>query len=277
MNDTSSSYFPQIADISKAYQRIKSVVKHTPLEYNANLSEEFQAQIYLKREDLQVVRSYKIRGAFNKMSCLTQEELNRGVVCASAGNHAQGLAYACNKLQIKGTIFMPAPTPKQKVRQVRMFGKNYVDIILVGDTFDDAQYEADAFCTTHNMVYVPPFNSKKIIEGQGTIAIEILEDAQQEIDFMFLPVGGGGLSSGIGSYFKQVSPHTQIIGVEPLGAPAMHESFRQNKLVKLDTIDKFVDGAAVKKVGHLNFPICKEVLKEVALVPEGKVCSCILK
>jgi threonine dehydratase len=277
MNQTSSSYFPQIADISKAYQRVKNVVKRTPLEYNANLSDEYQAQIYLKREDLQIVRSYKIRGAYNKMSCLTQEEIERGVVCASAGNHAQGLAYACNKLHIKGTIFMPAPTPKQKVRQVRMFGKEYVEIVLTGDTFDDAQFEADVFCRANNMVYIPPFNSKKIIEGQGTIAIEILEDADQEIDFMFIPVGGGGLSSGVGAYFKQVSPHTQIIGVEPLGAPAMYESLRTDNIVTLGTIDKFVDGAAVKKVGHLNFPICKEVLKEVALVPEGKVCSCILK
>ncbi|HNZ84831.1 MAG TPA: threonine ammonia-lyase [Paludibacteraceae bacterium] len=277
MNESRNSYFPQIADISKAYQRVKNVVKRTPLEYNANLSEEYQAQIYLKREDLQIVRSYKIRGAYNKMSCLSQEELERGVVCASAGNHAQGLAYACNKLRIKGTIFMPAPTPKQKVRQVRMFGKEYVEIVLTGDTFDDAQFEADVFCRANNMVYIPPFNSKKIIEGQGTIAIEILEDADQEIDFMFIPVGGGGLSSGVGAYFKQVSPHTQIIGVEPLGAPAMYESLRTDNVVTLGTIDKFVDGAAVKKVGHLNFPICKEVLKEVALVPEGKVCSCILK
>ncbi len=277
MNLSMNIYFPQVADISKAYQRLKNVVKRTPLEYNANLSEEFQAQIYLKREDLQVVRSYKIRGAYNKMACLTQEELNRGVVCASAGNHAQGLAYACNKLGIKGTIFMPAPTPKQKVRQVRMFGKQYVDIVLVGDTFDDAQLEADAFCKANNMVYIPPFNSKKIIEGQGTIAIEILEDADQEIDYMFIPVGGGGLSSGVGGYFKQVSPHTTIIGVEPKGAPAMYESFRTENIVTLETIDKFVDGAAVKKVGELNYPICKQVLKEIALVDEGKVCSCILK
>ncbi|MCS7004242.1 MAG: threonine ammonia-lyase [Cytophagales bacterium] len=275
--ESTSVYFPTITAITKAYQRLKQVVKRTPLELNTNLSEQYNANIYLKREDLQVVRSYKIRGAYNKISSLTTDEMQQGVVCASAGNHAQGFAYSCAKLKIKGVVFMPTPTPRQKINKVKFFGKEFVEVVLVGDTFDDAYAESLKFCQERNMIYVPPFDNEQVIEGQGTVGMEILEDAETEIDFLFMPIGGGGLSAGVGSYFEQVSPQTQLIGAEPAGAPAMYESFKQNQIVTLEQIDKFVDGAAVRRVGNLTFEICRRVLKDIVLVPEGKVCSTILK
>ncbi len=268
---------PSAANIINAHKELKNVVVRTPLQRNNNLSEKYQAEIWLKREDLQVVRSYKIRGAYNKITSLSEEERSRGVVCASAGNHAQGLAFCCNLLKIKGVIFMPSPTPQQKIKQVKMFGKSYVEVVLTGDTFDDAYNEAIKFCEGHNSVFVHPFDDEKVIEGQGTVGLEILEDATSHIDYMFIPVGGGGLSSGVGSYFRQLSPDTKLIGIEPKGAPAMLEALKMGKVVTLDEINKFVDGAAVKRVGSRNFEICQEILEGVTLVPEGKVCSTILQ
>lgn len=264
-------------DIRKAGERLKGVVKHTPLDRNMNLSDQYKANIYLKREDLQVVRSYKIRGAYNLISSIPASELAKGIVCASAGNHAQGVAYSCHQLDIPGKIFMPNTTPKQKVTQVKMFGKQNVEVVLTGDTFDDAYLEAINDCKANHKTFVPPFDNPKIVEGQGTVALEILDDFQGKIDYVFVPVGGGGLTSGVLSYFKAMSPETRIIGVEPLGAPAMMESLKQKKVVTLDSIDKFVDGAAVKRVGDLNFKICSQFLDDIVLVPEGKVCSTIIK
>ena len=268
-----------VEDILNAAQRLRGIISSTPLMYNVNLSEQYQADIWLKREDLQVVRSYKIRGAYNKMSSLTQQELANGVVCASAGNHAQGVAYACQKLQVKGTIFMPIPTPKQKIKQVTMFGKDMVDIKLVGDTFDDASAQAERFCQEHQCQFIPPFNDPKVIEGQGTVGLEIHHEATEKIDYLFLPIGGGGLSAGVGSYFKQVSPATRLIGIEPQGAPAMKQSLERGENITLETIDKFVDGAAVQRVGELTFAICQEVFEKenVVTVPEGKICDTILR
>jgi threonine dehydratase len=263
--------------IMHADKLLRNIVVHTPLQYNANLSERYQANIWLKREDLQVVRSYKLRGAYNKISSLSREELDRGVVCASAGNHAQGLAFSCKLLKIKGTIFMPTPTPSQKIKQVKFFGREYVEIVLTGDTFDDAYKEAVKYCEEHNSVFIHPFDDEKVIAGQGTVGVEILEDAAENIDMLFVPIGGGGLIAGVGSYFKQLSPTTQIIGVEPLGAPAMKVSMEKGEVVSLEKIDKFVDGAAVQRVGNITFEICKEVISEITLVPEGKVCSTILQ
>jgi len=234
-------------NIISAGKLLSKVVNHTPLIRNNNLSEKYECNVYLKREDLQVVRSYKIRGAYNLIQSLTKEELINGIVCASAGNHAQGVAYSCNLLKIQGTIFMPTTTPKQKVTQVKMFGKTYVDIVLTGDTFDDAFAEAVSFNKEHNSMFVPPFDHRKIIEGQGTVGVEILHDINEPIDYIFIPVGGGGLASGIISYFNVYSPDTKIMGVEPAGAPSMTESIKAGKIVTLDAIDKFVDGAAVKK------------------------------
>jgi len=275
--EKSLDFLPQVGAIQDARERIKKVVIHTPLMENINLSERYKANVQLKREDLQVVRSYKIRGAYNKMTAMNREDLTRGVVCASAGNHAQGVAYSCHKLGVKGTIFMPNPTSKQKVTQVKMFGKDQVKVVISGDTFDDSYAEALSFADKHKAAFIHPFNDPMVMEGQGTVGLEILEDSSGPIDYLFLPIGGGGLASGVGSLFKQLSPHTKIIGVEPKGAPAMKESIDKGKLVTLPKIDKFVDGAAVQRVGDLTFQICKEVIDEMVLVPEGAVCSTILK
>jgi threonine dehydratase len=217
-----------------------------------------------------------LRGAYNMMSSLPQRQVEKGVVCASAGNHAQGFAYSCNKLKLKGVIFMPVITPNQKITQTRMFGEDWIEIRLVGDTFDDCAIAARKFTEENEMTFIPPFDDFKIIEGQGTVGVEILED-ESSVDYLFIPVGGGGLSAGVGAYFKTFSPKTKIIGLEPEGAPAMYESMKAGEPVTLQEIDRFVDGAAVKRVGDITFSICKEVLDDMHLVPEGKTCSTILK
>ncbi len=265
-------------DFDGARRRLKNIVNKTPLQLNSNLSKKYSANIYLKREDLQIVRSYKLRGAYNMMSTLPAEQLKNGVTTASAGNHAQGFAYSCKKLGIKGVIFMPFITPKQKVRQTMMFGEDNVQIVLVGDTFDDCAVAAKQYTETHGMQFIPPFDDYKIIEGQATVAMEILEDINSiTIDYVFLPIGGGGLASGVGSYFKIHSPGTKTIGVEPEGAPSMTAAFKADHPVTLDSIDRFVDGAAVKRVGDITYNICRQVLDDVSLVAEGKICSTILK
>ncbi|MBL7891417.1 MAG: threonine ammonia-lyase IlvA [Bacteroidia bacterium] len=263
--------------IKAARQKLKGVVTHTPLMHNLNLSGEFDAKIYLKREDLQVVRSYKIRGAYNKISSLTKEELKNGIVCASAGNHAQGVAYSCNLLAIKGVIFMPVTTPKQKIKQVKLFGKEQVSISLVGDTFDDAYKAALLYSEKHNCAFIHPFDDDEVIAGQGTVGLEILEDIKERIDYLFIPIGGGGLAAGVSSVFKNLSPGTKIIGVQPEGAPSMYEAMKAGKPVTLDSIESFVDGTAVKRSGEKTFEICKQTLDDIVLVPEGKVCTTILK
>ncbi len=265
-----------ILEFQQAADRLRKIINRTPLSLNANLSRKYSCNVYLKREDLQVVRSYKLRGAYNMMSSLPPEQLQKGVVCASAGNHAQGFAYSCKKLNVKGVVFMPIITPNQKVQQTKMFGEDFVETVLTGDTFDDCAVAAKKYTLEHGMVFVPPFDHYKIIEGQATVGMEILED-QAKIDYLFVPVGGGGLSAGVGSYFRIFSPQTKIIGVEPAGAPAMYESKLAGRPVTLESIDRFVDGASVKRVGDITFSICKEVLHDVHLVAEGKVCSTILQ
>lgn len=259
-----------------AAERLQNVVIRTPLTYNHALSRRYNCNIYLKREDLQVVRSYKLRGAYNMMSSLPAEQLQQGVVCASAGNHAQGFAYSCRKLNIKGVVFMPIITPNQKVSQTKMFGEGFVEVKLIGDTFDDCAAAAKQYTLEHQMTFIPPFDDLRIIEGQSTVGMEIMEDLS-EIDYLFVPVGGGGLSAGVGSYFKTFSPKTKIIGVEPEGAPSMTEALKAGKPVLLNQIERFVDGAAVKRVGDIAFDICKEVLDDMKLVPEGRICSTILR
>ncbi|MCZ4319140.1 threonine ammonia-lyase IlvA [Aequorivita viscosa] len=263
--------------VYQARERIKGVALHTPLMKNENLSEEFSAQVFLKREDLQPVRSYKLRGAYNKIVSLSAEEKAKGVVCASAGNHAQGVAYACSKLNIKATIFMPVTTPLQKTKQVKLFGKDNVEVVLKGDTFDESFVEASHLCSEIGSIFIHPFDDEKVIAGQGTIALELLEDSQAPIDYLFVLIGGGGLAAGIISVFKQLSPHTKIIGVEPAGAPSMKTSIKNGANTTIENIDKFVDGASVKRVGDKTFEICKESLKDIILVPEGKVCTTILR
>ncbi|CAL2094235.1 L-threonine dehydratase biosynthetic IlvA [Tenacibaculum sp. 190524A05c] len=273
----SKIYFPELKAIEEAAVTLKNVAAVTPLQQNFNLSNKYKANVLLKREDLQQVRSYKIRGAFNKISSLSSQELEKGIVCASAGNHAQGVALACNKKKIFGTIFMPAPTPKQKVEQVKMFGADYVTIKLVGDTFDDSYNEAIQNAELESKTFVHPFDDEKVIEGQATVGLEILEQSDDTIDYVFVPVGGGGLASGLSSVFKYISPQTKIIGVEPSGAPSMQLAIEKSEAVKLPSIDKFVDGAAVQKVGELTHKICLENLEKMITVPEGKVCQTILE
>jgi threonine dehydratase len=271
---TNTTIFPEL-HFHKAAVNLRKVVHHTPLQLHANLSRKYQCNVYLKREDLQVVRSYKLRGAYNLMSSLPEDQLVKGVVCASAGNHAQGFAYSCKKLGVKGVVFMPVITPKQKIRQTAMFGEEAIRIELAGDTFDDCAVAALEYTRANGMTFIPPFDHARIIEGQGTVGLEILEDTS-DIDYLFLPVGGGGLSAGVGAYFKTYSPQTKIIGVEPEGAPAMFQALKEGHPVVLKEIDRFVDGAAVKRVGDITFSICKEVLSDMLLIPEGKVCSVIL-
>ncbi|NGX83993.1 threonine ammonia-lyase IlvA [Aequorivita sp. KMM 9714] len=263
--------------IYEARERIKNVAVHTPLMKNENLSEEFSAQVFLKREDLQPVRSYKLRGAYNKIVSLAENEKSKGVVCASAGNHAQGVAYACNKLNISATIFMPVTTPLQKTKQVKLFGKDKVTIVLKGDTFDESFEEASRFCDKNGAIFIHPFDDEKVMAGQGTIGLELLDDSENAIDYLFLPIGGGGLAAGVSTVFKKLSPQTKIIGVEPAGAPSMKNSIEKNTNTTLEEIDKFVDGASVKRVGDKTFEICKDTLNDIILVPEGKICTTILR
>ena len=252
-------------------------VRETPLEFNKKLSERFGAKIYLKREDLQSVRSYKIRGAFARMSQLSNEEKNKGVICASAGNHAQGVALCCKEMQVKGTIVMPETTPKQKINMVKSFGEDWVTIILVGDTFDSAKYFAEKKSITEELCFIPPFDDEWVIAGQGTVGIEIMNQLTNSPDFVFVPVGGGGLAAGICSVMSEISTETKIIGVEPTGAPSMTEALKNGSPVQLNHIDKFVDGASVKRVGDLNFNICQNKLSKILLVDEGKICGTILQ
>lgn len=274
-----SASYSNLVNIEQIYQaqvRLKGIALQTPMTHNYRLSDQYDCQLFLKREDMQVVRSYKIRGAYNKMATMTPEQLENGVVCASAGNHAQGVAFACQKLGVHGKIFMPGVTPKQKVSKVQLFGKQFVEVVLTGDTFDDAYAEALACADQEKRGFVHPFNDPSIIAGQATVGLEILASAEAPIDYIFVPIGGGGLVAGLGSYVKRISPSTKIIGVEPAGAPAMYESLRQGQLVHLEHIDSFVDGAAVRRVGEHTFRIAQEVVDDMVLVPEGKVCSTIL-
>ncbi len=276
-SETGSADLPSLENILLASERLKDVVLHTPLALNTNLSERYGASVYLKREDQQIVRSYKVRGAYNKMTRLSREDLQKGVVCASAGNHAQGVAFACRKMEVKGTIFMPTTTPSQKVRQVGMFGKNWVDIRLLGDTFDDSYKASLEFCGQRKSTFVHPFEDVHVIEGQGTVGLEIINDADFDIDYLIFPVGGGGLASGLSTVFRHLSPSTILIGAEPEGAPSLTESMKAGKVVELAEIDKFVDGAAVKRIGNRTFSICSQNLDKVLLIPEGKVCTTILQ
>ncbi|MEP3838747.1 MAG: threonine ammonia-lyase IlvA [Algibacter sp.] len=277
MSQNKHTYFPSIENVKAAAETIKTVSTVTPLSESLRYSKKYNANVLLKREDLQQVRSYKIRGAYNKISSLTPQQALNGVVCASAGNHAQGVALSCKLLKIKGTIFMPAPTPNQKVEQVEMFGEDFIEIKLIGDTFDDSYHAAMLECDELGKTFIHPFNDKKVIEGQATIALEILEQATHPIDYVFIAVGGGGLAAGLSTVFKTLSPQTKIIGVEPEGAPSMSVSLKNNKNTTIEKIEKFIDGAAVKRVGDLTFAICKENLTDMITVPEGKVCETILE
>ena len=267
-------------DVDNAYLRIKDVVKETPLQFDLYLSQKYDCNVYLKREDLQWVRSFKLRGAYNAISVLTSEAKEKGITCASAGNHAQGVAYTAKALNLKAVIFMRVTTPLQEVNQVKFFGSKNVKIILTGDTFDDCLKEALIYTEQNHMTFIDPFNNVDTIAGQGTLAKEILNQSSNDsitFDYLFAAIGGGGLISGISTYMNQYSPQTKIIGVEPSGASSMYESVVvQNKIVTLDHIDKFVDGASVARVGDITYDIAKKFVDDYIQVDEGAVCSTIL-
>ncbi|MEV2283693.1 threonine ammonia-lyase IlvA [Paenibacillus larvae] len=266
----------QVEDIIKAHHLLGKVIEPSPLQRDVLLSDQYECNIYLKREDMLIVRSFKIRGAYNVIQHLSPEERANGVVCASAGNHAQGVAYSCKQLGIEGKIFMPTTTPRQKVFQVKLFGGPFVEVILTGDTFDDSSKQAQEYCTRENKTFIHPFDDYRTIAGQGTVGVEIMNQMSDAPDFIFASIGGGGLAAGIGSYIQSVSPGTRVIGVEPEGAAGMKASLDEEQVVTLEEIDKFVDGAAVKEVGELTFEICRDVLHDIVLVPEGKECTTIL-
>jgi len=263
--------------IEDAATRLDGIVAKTPLQLSNRLSRLYGATVYLKREDLQEVRSFKIRGAYNKIASLEPSEKERGVVCASAGNHAQGVASACSDLRIRGTIFMPAITPTQKIDRVKQFGGEFIEISLVGASYDDANRAAEEFCVANHAVFVHPFNDLLTIAGQGTVGKEIYEELGGKVDVVVASIGGGGLASGVASYLKAKNPAISIIGAEPAGSPSMAESLRAGEVVTLDQIDTFVDGVAVKRVGELTFDLCRKHLEKVVVVPEGEVCTTLIE
>lgn len=277
MKDLQTKYFPTVEAIKAAANKLNGIAAVSPLEEHLRFSKKYACKMLFKREDLQQVRSYKIRGAYNKISSLSPKETEKGIICASAGNHAQGVALSCRLLKIKGKIFMPAPTPNQKVEQVKMFGQDYVEVVLVGDTFDDSYHKAIEESEQFGKPLVHPFDDPKVIEGQGTVGLEIIEQSNAPIDYIFIPVGGGGLASGLSSIVKALSPQTKIIGVEPEGAPSMSKSIDKGEIVQLEDIEKFVDGASVQRVGDLTFDICQKNLDVMTTVHEGKICQTILE
>ncbi len=265
------------AEILKAKNNFKNFIPTTSLEYSERLSNKYQAEIYLKREDQQPIRSYKIRWSFHFISNLSKKQKEKWVVCASAGNHAQGVALTCNKLQIKWAIFMPKTTPEQKVYKTRKFWWDYIDIFLTGDNFDEAYSEARNYEEENKATFIHPFDNEQIITGQATVWLEIDNQKPKDIDYIISPVGWGGLISWIISYKKNVSPKTQIIWIEPENAAAMKASLEKQENTTLEKIDTFVDWASLKRVGEKTFNICKDYQLDIRTVPENRICSSILE
>ena len=266
-------------EIDEAHRVLSKVVTHTPLAYDDYLSKKYRANVYLKREDMQRVRSFKIRGAYYNIIKAEKEKLNNGVVAASAGNHAQGVADTCHNLKIQATIFMPVTTPNQKVEAVKRFGGQYVTVILVGDTFDEAQSAAFEYTEKHNMFFVAPFDDRRTMAGQGTVAVEVFEDAVEQninVDYLIASVGGGGLIGGLSTYSKKVSPQTTVVGVEPETAQSMKAAFQAQKPTTVENIDHFVDGAAVARVSQFTYNQAQQYVDELLAIPEGKVAQAVL-
>lgn len=267
-------------EVENAYRVLKPVVEHTPLQHSEYLSQKYGCQVYLKREDLQQVRSFKIRGAYYAIHQTPEADRKRGVVCASAGNHAQGVAWTSRKMDLPATIFMPTTTPQQKVDQVKFFGGENVTIKLVGDTFDEANEAANQFCEENQQTFIAPFDNLNTMAGQGSLAVEVFDDVAEknlDVDFLFAAIGGGGLISGVSTHTKAVSPQTTVVGVEPSGARSMAQAFAVGHPVNLDKVDTFVDGAAVKKVGQLTYNTCQKYVDRLVSVPEGLDSQTILE
>src|SRR6195256_2036706 len=263
--------------VEEADQRLEGIASTTPLQPSIRLSEQYGARILIKREDMQTVRSFKIRGAYNKIASLSPEDRRRPIVCASAGNHAQGVAFACAHLRIKGTIFMPRITPTQKIERVEDFGGDLVEIRLVGDSYDEANQAAQEFCEQAHGIFVHPFDDMLTIAGQGTVGKEIHDALRGEVGVVIVPIGGGGLASGVASYLKERNRSISIIGAEPAGSPSMYEALKQGRVVTLDELHTFVDGAAVRTTGELTFELCREHVDRVVLVPEGRICTTMIE
>jgi len=259
--------------VDAAAQRLAAVITRTPLQLNERLSAATGASVWLKREDLQPVRSYKIRGAYNLVAQLHEDERRAGVICASAGNHAQGVAFACARLGIHGRIFVPATTPRQKRERIVAIGEGSIDLVVTGDSYDDAAAASLAEAAQTGASVVPAFDHPHTIAGQGTVAKEIVEQFGHAPDVLVAPVGGGGMISGCLAYLAERHPGTKVIGAEPAGAASMSAALRAGKPVPLDRMDTFVDGAAVRKVGDLTFAHVQRFAPRLVAVPEGRICS----
>ena len=266
------------ADIDAAAERIAGVVAPTPLQYSDRLSALTGANVYLKREDLQSVRSYKLRGAYNLLVQLSASELAAGVVCSSAGNHAQGFAYACRSLGVHGRVYVPAKTPKQKRDRIRYHGGEFIELIVGGATYDLAAEEALADVARTGATLVPPYDDLRTMAGQGTIAVELLDQLDTEPDLVIVPVGGGGCISGITTYLAERTANSAVLGVEPAGAASMMAALAAGELVSLEHVDQFVDGAAVRRAGALPYSVLSGAgdMVSVTTVDEGAVCTAML-
>ncbi|MEM0467194.1 MAG: threonine ammonia-lyase [Candidatus Thermoplasmatota archaeon] len=260
-----------LEEISEAYEILKPIVRHTPLEKSKTFSQLTKENVYLKLENLQTTGSFKIRGAYNKIYHLTEKEKKRGVVCASAGNHAQGVAYASALLHVKSTVFMPIYTPPTKILATKSYGAN---VVLEGKTYDDAYEVAKEYATKNNKVLIPAFNDEYVIAGQGTIGIEVAEDLQK-IDAMVIPVGGGGLISGIAVALKSLRDNVKIIGVEAEGAQSMKQSLAKNKINHLKRMDTIADGIAVKTPGDITFELAKKYVDKVVTVTDEEIADAL--
>ena len=252
--------------------RVYEAALETPLDGAAQLSRSTGNRVLLKREDLQPVFSFKLRGAYNRIAHLSQEERRRGIITASAGNHAQGVAYSAMKLGIRAVIVMPRTAPEIKVNAVRNFG---AQVVLHGDSYSEAAEHCQRLVAENAMTFVHPFDDELVIAGQGTIAVEILRQCRDKVDKIFVPIGGGGLVAGIAAYVKAISPETQVVGVEPLDSSAMAQSLEAGHRVALDSVGIFADGVAVKKVGSLTYSLCRRFVDEIVLVDTDEMCSAI--
>lgn len=260
-------------DIEVAAGVLAKVASKTPLQKSERLSSEVGRPVYLKREDLQICRSFKVRGAYVRMAAMDEDERKAGVVCASAGNHAQGVAYACSKLGIKGTIFLPASTPRQKRKRIATIGGKWVEPVIVAGDFDEANRVAAAAAKEGGKVYVHPYDDPYTIAGQGSIAVDLDSQLPADTDMVLIPVGGGGLIAGMATWLKAHRPGIRIVGVESAGAASMKAALQAGNPVSLERVDSFVDGTAVGRAGDLTYQIVRELVDDIVVVPEGAVCT----
>jgi threonine dehydratase len=265
------------AAVEQAVGRLDGVALRTPLQRNPRLSARTGADVWLKREDLQIGRSYKLRGAYNLIAQLSDAEKKAGVVCASAGNHGQGLAYSCHTLGVHGRVYVPRTTPRQKRDRIAALGGSQVEVIITGDSYDDAAAAALAEASATGATLVPAFDDPRTVAGQGTVAVELVEQLGQAPDVLVVPVGGGGLIAGVATYLAQRHPGVRIVGVEPAGAASMAAALAAGEPVTLPQLDSFVDGAAVRRVGAVTLPLVAAAGVEMTSVPEGLVCSEMLE